>query len=349
MSVNAACAQQIGRARGRRQHAGGHWTSGRRALLGVLLGAACAGAAACGGAPDAELVERFSLACERLAAEATAAGTEVITGDDGWYFAPAEVAALGGGTLTAPGPVRAIAAAADRLRGAGIDLLVVPVPPKAVIYPDRLAPELGVPIPVPRLDGGLQAIYDDLRARGVRLIDLTRPFIRDRFHHEGPLYCRQDSRWSGVGCVLAAESIAAAARDAGGGNVEPLTSYGLAWFTTPVRGDLWRRLSAPPAPEEIRVRGVIAPDDARLEAVTRQGGSPVAVVGDAHTLVFHAGDPHHARGAGLADQLAFEFRRPIALHAEDAAAPSAVEWRVPAFADETRIVVWVFAATRLLR
>ena len=349
MPVNAWYARPVGRARDRRQYAGARWTSDRRTRLGVLLAAACAGAAACSGAPDPELVERFRLACERLAGEATAAGTEVIIGSDGWYFAPAEVAALGGDTSTAPGPAAAIAAAAGRLRAAGVHLLVVPVPPKAVIYPDRLAPELDVPIPVPRLDAGLEAVYGDLRARGVRLLDLTDPFIRDRFHHEGPLFCRQDSHWSGVGCVLAAESIAAAVRDAGGMDLEPVTSYGLAWFTTPVRGDLWRRLPNPTVPEEIRVRGVIGPDDARLDAVTTEGGSPVAVVGDTHTLVFHAGDPHHARGAGLADQLAFEFRRPIALHAEDGAAPSAVEWRVPALADETRIVVWVFAATRLLR
>ena len=322
----------------------------RAARLGLLIAAAGATANACGGAPDAELLERFRLTCAGLAAEAAAAGTDVVTGSDGWYFAPQEIAALGAGAPAEAGAAAgAIAAIADRLRGAGMELLLAPVPPKGVIYPDRLAPGLDLPIPVPRLDAGLQAVYTDLRTRGVRLVDLTDPFIRDRFHHEGPLFCRQDSHWSGVGCVLAAQLMAAAVREAGGVDVEPLTPYGLAWFTTPIRGDLWLRLSAPPVREEIRVRGVIRPADARLEAVTTVGDSPVALVGDTHAEVFHAGGPHHARGAGLADQLAFEFQRPVALHVDDTAAPPDGEWRLPSLPGETRIVIWVFAATRLIR
>ena len=338
-----------------------------RALAAALLSAAC------GGPAEPELVERFRLACARLAAEAAEAGAPVVTGGDGWYFAAGEVAALGSEAAGADGAVAAIAAEAERLGRGGVELVVAPVPPKGVIYPDRLAPALDVPIPVRRLDATLQDVYRDLRARGVRVVDLTEAFLRDRFHHEGPLYCRQDSHWSGVGCVAAAEIIGAAVRELAVLEGAPAQPYGLAWFTTPIRGDLWRRLPQPPPREELRARGVVAPEDPLLAPVARNGDAPVAVVGDGHALVFHGGEPYHARGAGVADQLAFEFRQPVALHADDGSAPAGDvvarrqvpvperllhaddgsapagdAWRLPATGERTRAVIWIFAAARLL-
>ena len=303
----------------------------------------------CTGRPaDPELVERFRVTCARLAAEASASGAQVLTGSDGWFFAAEEATALASATPRSGAAVAGIAATAERLRRDGIELVVVPVPPKGIIYPDRLAPELDVPIPVRRLDATLQAVYGDLQARGVRLVDLTPAFIRDRFHHEGPLYCRQDSHWSGVGCVVAAEIIGATVRELVEIEAAATQPYGLAWFTTPIRGDLWQRLSETPPREEIRARGLIAPEDPLLAPVAPGGDAPVAVVGDTHALVFHGGEPYHARGAGVADQLAFEFRQPVALHARDGSAPDHDTWRLPTLGGQTRVVIWIFAATRLL-
>ena len=312
------------------------------AFFAVLLLTACARPA------DPQLVERFRVTCARLAAAASANGTQVLTGSDGWLFAAEEAAALG---VAAPRPgaaVAGIAATAERLRRDGIELVVVPVPPKGIIYPDRLAPELDTPIPIRRLDATLQAVYADLQAQGVRLVDLTPAFIRERFHHEGPLYCRQDSHWSGVGCVVAAEIIGAAVRDQVALDMAPSRPYGLSWFTIPIRGDLWQRLPEPPPREEIRVRGIIEPEDPLLAPVAMGGDAVVTVVGDTHALVFHPGEPHHARGAGVADQLAFELRQPVALHADDGTAPTESSWGLPPLGEQTLVVVWIFAATRLL-
>lgn len=312
------------------------------------LAAALLACAACADSADPELVERFRVTCARLAAAAEAANTSVVSGADGWYFAAGEIAALGGEGPASAAATTAIAALAERLRENGIELVVAAVPPKGIVYPDRLAPELDVPIPVRRLDATLQDAYQELRARDVRVVDLTEPFIRDRFHHEGPLYCRQDSHWSGSGCVVAAGIIAAAVRGLGVLEAPPEQRYGLAWFTTPIRGDLGRRLAAPARLEEIRVRGLIAPDDPSAAPVTRNGDAPLTIVGDTHALVFHAGEPYHARGAGVAEQLAFELRQPVALHAEDGSAPATQRWELPALGGRTRVVVWIFAAARLL-
>ena len=313
----------------------------RALILGVT-------AVACTNPPGPELVERLRATCARLAAEASASGTSIVTGADGWYFAAGEVLALADeGTGSEP-TVDAIAEEAGRLRRDGVEVVVVPVPPKGIVYPDRLAPELGVPVPVRRLDPPLESVYGQLRTRGVRVVDLTERFLRDRFHHEGPLYCRQDSHWSGVGCVVAAEVIATAIREMAILEAHPTQMYGLAWFVTPIRGDLWRLLSQSPPPEEIRARGVIAPEDPLLAPVVRNGNTPIAVVGDTHALVFHGGEPYHARGAGVADQLAFEFRQPVALYADDGSNPSTDAWKLPALGTRTRVVIWILVATRLL-
>ena len=311
-------------------------------VLALLLCGACAESA------DPELVERFRVTCARLAAEAEGANTSVVTGSDGWYFAAGETAALGSAARYSAEATAAISAHAERLRRNGIELVVAPVPPKGIVYADRLASELDVPIPVRRLDAPLQDAYEDLRGRNVRVVDLTEPFIRDRFHPEGPLYCRQDSHWSGVGCVVAAQVIAPVVHDTGVLDPEPDQPYGLAWFNTPIRGDLWQRLADPPRREEVRARGLIEPENPLLSPAVRNEDARVAIVGDTHTLVFHGGEPYHATGAGIAEQLAFELRQPVALYPDDGGSSSTPALELPALGPRTRVVVWIFAATRLL-
>ena len=304
--------------------------------------------AACSRAADPELVERFRVTCARLAAEAEAVNTSVVTGRDGWYFAAAEIAALGGAAPPSAAAATAIAAHAERLRGNGIELVVAPVPPKGIVYPDRLAPELDVPIPVRRLDATLQAAYRDLRARDVRVVDLTEAFIRDRFHHEGPLYCRHDSHWSGVGCVVAAEVIAAAVRDSGAVEVPPAQDVRACLVHDPHPG---RSRARPAGAAAAGGDSGARPHRARGSGAGSRGAdrrTAIAIAGDTHALVFHGGEPYHARGAGIADQLAFEFRQPVTLHANEASASSMDAWELPALGARTRVVVWIFAATRLL-
>ena len=311
-------------------------------VVALLASVACARLA------DPELVERFRVTCARLAAEAEGANTSVVTGGDGWYFAAGETAALGSAAPHSAEAVAAISAHAERLRRNGIELVVAPVPPKGIVYADRLAPELDVPIPVRRLDAALQVAYENLRAGNVRVVDLTEPFIRDRFHPEGPLYCRQDSHWSGVGCVVAAQVIAPVVRDTGVLGPEPDQPYGLAWFNTPIRGDLWQRLVEPPPREEVRARGLIEPEDPLVSPAVRHEDARVAIVGDTHTLVFHGGEPYHATGAGIAEQIAFELRQPVALYPDDGGWSSTAGPELPALGARTRVAIWIFAATRLL-
>ncbi len=69
------------------------------------------------------------------------------------------------------------------MKARGIELLVVPVPPKAAIYPEKVVPGFDVrtadPAPV------LRHFYEELRAAGVDVLDLTPLFIQNRDDKRG--------------------------------------------------------------------------------------------------------------------------------------------------------------------
>jgi alginate O-acetyltransferase complex protein AlgJ len=191
----------------------------------------------------------------------------------------------------------------------GVELLLVPVPPKATVYPDELDPKIAVgkDAPPPRFDTVHQAFYDTLRKEGVRVLDLAPLFGANRFHKDGPVYCRQDTHWSGVGCALAAKAVAAALADVGRIEGTPKREYDADWREVEITGDLWRDLpeGERPPKERLRLRFVTQGEGGGPVEVDR--ASPVILMGDSHTLVFHEGADLHARGAGLVDQLAFEL------------------------------------------
>ncbi len=262
----------------------------------------------------------FQTQCAARAQAAEAQGTMTVPGNAGWLFLAPELRHLGAGPFWGPAaakasralkpdqadPLPAIVDFHDQLAALGIELLVVPVPPKAVIYPDKLL--ANVPHDsagkLARLDPALQSFYDQLRHKGVDVLDLTPVFLKNRANSEGALYCRQDSHWSGIGCALAAAEIgqrlAATFRDL------PKQAFTGQWDTVAITGDLWQTSGATkPQTEDIRIRRVSR--IGKSGAVETPTDSPVILLGDSHGLVFHSGDDMLARDAGLADQLALEL------------------------------------------
>ena len=79
--------------------------------------------------------------------------------------------------------------------------------------------------------------------------------------------------------------------------------------------------------------------------------SPVILLGDSHTLVFHSGEELHGTGAGLAEQLAAELG--IAVDVIGVRGSGATPARVnllrrakaePAYLAGKKVVIWCFAA-----
>lgn len=199
----------------------------------------------------------------------------------------------------------------EQLKARNIELLVVPVPGKAAIYPEQLAADFAK-LPVDwRLDADHAAFIEVLRKSGLDVLDLTPTFRERRAADEGPLYCRTDSHWSGGGVTLAASVIGEHLRKRNWIKELKRGEFTREARTISFKGDLTTLPAAPTAPaESLTVRVVL--DRATGKPIAPTTGSPILLMGDSHTLVFH--DPTlHAEGAGLPDHLAYELGQPVDL------------------------------------
>ena len=279
---------------------------------------------------------------------------------DGWLFFAAEFRLLSLGRFwgdEAPkvsrshkpelaDPIPAIVDFQKQLKARGIDLLVVPVPPKAAIYPEKILSGFDVrsedSAPV------LHRFYDELRAAGVDVLDLTSLFIKNRDDKRGGVFCKTDSHWSGLGCALAAQAIAENIR----GKLAASTSkkeYASEWKDLEIKGDLVGLLSSDhpkPGAEKIAVRSVS--EKGTGAAVAPDANSPLLLLGDSHTLVFH---DFLTERAGLVDQLALElgFAPDLIGTRGSGATPVRISLyrhslKDPGYLAKKKIVVWCFAA-----
>jgi len=85
--------------------------------------------------------------------------------------------------------------------------------------------------------------------------------------------------------------------------------------------------------------------------VQPDAGSPILLLADSHGLVFHLGEDMHARGAGLADQLAMEFSIPVECLAVrgSGATPARIslyrkQRRIDGYLASKKALIWCFAA-----
>lgn len=298
-----------------------------------------------------------------LAQRIQPAATSAIPGRDGWLFFTPEIRHMAAGQFwgdaaaavsranrpDAADPLPAILAFHQALRERGIALVMVPVPAKAAVYPDKLAE--------PLTEAGVATVharfYDLLRGHDIIVLDLLPVFRAQRDHPRGPLYCRRDTHWSGTGCVVAAEQIAATIRAYLDPERLPRT-FDAEWVEIEIDGDLARMLDPPAEPERLMVRKVTTADAETPEPVAPDPQSPVVLLGDSHALVFHAGGDMYARGAGLADQLALELGQPVDLVAVrgSGATPARINLfrraqRDPGYWDGKRVLVWCFSVREL--
>ena len=292
-----------------------------RTPIGLVVAAFCLAALPGWAADTANAATALSAQFAALAAKAEARQRAAIVGREGWLFLTAELRHLGVGHFwgkdakavsraansDAADPLPAILDFSAQLKRAGIELILLPVPPKAALYGDqvleRAVPQAGNA----RVDEAAAAFYRVCTEQGLRVLDLGPALRRAREADATPLYCRTDSHWSGRGCVVAAELLSQEIRQrpwfAG---VTKRTFQG-DWREADIRGDLADLAGGNTETEKVRLRFVT---DALGDAPADWRESPVLLLGDSHTLVFHAGEDMHGTGAGLADQLALELGFP---------------------------------------
>lgn len=303
-----------------------------------------------------------------LAKSAEQSGNMTVPGKEGWLFFGPELRFVSAGPFwgkaaakvskaTKPefaDPLPAIVDFHGQLKGMGLELLMVPVPPKSVIYPDYLSNTLSISREKPpmRIDAATQDFYRLLRKEGIAVLDLTALFLENRFHRDGALFCKQDTHWSGNGAVLAARKIHEEIQGRPWLKAIPKTVYQSAWNPVTMEGDLWKALGNKNLSREVLpVRRVGTGSAASLKSIAPDPKSPVLLVGDSHNLVFHAGEDMQTRDAGLPDQLAIELGFPVDLAGVrgSGATPARVNLlrraqRDPNYWKTKKLVIWCFSA-----
>lgn len=325
-----------------------------------LLASICLGASAVAAAIELTPVQQdFRREIGQRAQAAEKANIGALGGVENWLFLTSELRFLVQGQFWGENaakvnrsrkpetadPIPAIVDFQHQLQGRGIELLLVPVPPKASIYPEKIAPAINIPLgdTAPYL----RAFLDELRTRGVNVVDLSEPFLQNREGERGPVFCKTDSHWSGVGCVLAAQAIATRMPQ----NLQPETArrtFDATWKELSITGDLNGLIGSgqKTGPENIAVR-VIA-EKGTGTGVQPDPNSPVLVMGDSHTLVYH---DFLAERAGLIDQLAHELGFAPDLIGTRGSGATAVRVSLyrkssatPDYLAKKKVVVWCFAA-----
>lgn len=284
-------------------------------------------------------------------AEKAAAGDGMtITGSDGWLFLRNELRHIGVGpfwgevaakvskarSAKKADPLPAIVDFHKQLKAMGIELILAPVPCKALVYAEKLGgPAEG------RVDTVHQEFYAKLAAQGVKMLDLAEAFVTEK--GKGPiLYCKTDTHWSPYACELTAKLIAKELGSPAWLEAKP-GAFATATDSRSIVGDLTDGKGS----EELPVREVTGADG----AATGDKASPIILLGDSHTLVYHAGKELHGTGAGLADQLAAELGIAVDVIGVrgSGATPARVNLLRRARADRAylsgkKVVIWCFAA-----
>lgn len=271
---------------------------------------------------DQKTVKAFMDYCGK---KAETAETMTVTGRDGWLFlknelrhisvgefwGEASAAVSGAARPDKRDPLSAIVHYKAELDRLGIELILVPVPPKAVIYPDKISDSVKVEEgeQPPRLDVHHQEFYRILREKGIMVIDPAAELMPHRFDKQGAMYCKTDTHWSGIGCVRIAGLLAKELKDRPWMKHVEKIQFGFENKSIIIEGDLLRGLRGDnrPAPETLSLRFVGTKTGSGIEPIEPDPASPVLLMADSHGLVFHSGSEMYAKGAGLADQLAFEL------------------------------------------
>ncbi|MGB8295871.1 MAG: hypothetical protein WCG85_10630 [Polyangia bacterium] len=279
-------------------------------------------------------------------------GDKAVAAADGWAFYGPDIRYLGEGYFKnlkseGPGedPAATIADFAGQLRRHGIALLVVPVPSKPSIAPERLRRGLA---PSLDLSVNTRRFMDELRGQGIDVLDLFTPLVREqRNRPDRPrLYLAADTHWTGEGARLAATLLAERVRAVvGADQLLPRVNYRRETVTVSRRPDIPRMSRLP---GESRA---FPPETTTAYRVLDEAGEPYAdsdesrilLLGDSFSRIYQTDEPE---AAGLIANLAYELHTPLASIVNDGGASTLVRQELARnleILQGKRIVIWAFA------
>ncbi len=264
-------------------------------------------------AQDANTTSFAALATERILEQPNVRGD-----DEDWFFLVKELRHLATGNfwekswnevaVNHSDPLPYLVEFHNLLAERGVQLVLAPVPTKAATYPERL---------IAGRDAGtgpsLSPYLDQLKEAGLSVIDIEPELRKFAAMDPGnPVFCRQDAHLSPLGIEVLADSIAKRCRsfvEEGKSDYRISEATNLEISGDQVAGSEWEGK----IPREVdSIRYV---SSGGVKGVETSPDSPVLLLGDSHTLVFHSGESTgmHCKGAGLVDQLSFLLKQPVDL------------------------------------
>jgi len=295
---------------------------------------------------------------------------KALRGRDGFLFFRDELEFVLSGDLRQqpPGknPYAAIVEFRDFLARLGVDFLLVPVPNKIEVYPEKfVAPEAVAKI---RSARGISAapasgplvvnpygrkFLQELCQSGVETVDLLPVFLAakaDDARATELLYLAQDTHWTDRGLQLAAQQLAARIQRYPW--YRAATSPPLAYSTKQVEfkhhGDLVSRLAEEQRGgypvQTLTGTQVVNPDGTLYDDDL---ASPLVVLGDSFTGVYQR---TMCRNGGVSAHLAKELGRPVDLVMSYGGGPNVRKILLRRGVDDLRnrrLVIWIFAARDL--
>ena len=277
----------------------------------------------------------------------------VVEGEADWLFLRNGVASYAapsiwpGGESPGSDPLDVIADFDRMLDEVGIELIVVPVPGKPAIYPDKLGAGLA---PDALIGGPHEAFVELLAERGVTVIDLA-PALRELRAAGIAPFARQDSHWSPEGMELAVDAVVRELADA-------------EWLKEFAHGKASESAVRISALGDLVTMGDLEgyePETFTIAKVEPSAGavedesSPVVLIGDSHLLVYHQpiNGGIDASGAGFPDRFFAKTGIGGDLVANQGGGINLPRARLARRRDDQanlagkKVVVWVFASRDL--
>ncbi len=256
-------------------------------------------------------------------------------------------------------PVKAIVTFRDQLASRGIDLLVVVVPVKPSVYPEKLNPGFNPVKNNEKISHSIN-ILDQLNSYGVETVDLFSEFADARSTGEesaDALFMKTDTHWSARGVRVAAKLIAARVRQYewfADGDID----YKIDTIFTDRRGDIlemtgltdakFRKINLSFETEKTKCLQVynltVQNDGSTARSLYRDNftSADILFLGDSFARIFQTDEPG---SAGIVAHVAYELSQPLASIVSDGGASTLVRQtleRRSNVLDGKKLVIWEF-------
>ena len=303
---------------------------------------------------------------QNVMSEVFHAGNEqVYMGRDKWLFAKAEVDYLTGKGFLDPyvlrrqakigiqaDPLKAILDFDRQLKANGIKLIVMPIPSKATIHPDKfgasstqLAPE----------NVSFARFMNELRRAKIAVYNAAPTLVRARDLTHEPQYFAGDTHWTPQAMTRVARDLARFVRENTDLPAQPPIGYTLSPANRTNICDLEVMLKLPDNQhvfqrQHAKVNRVL---DSKGNLWKTQPDADILLLGDSFCNIYSRGG-YWGRAAGLGEHLSFYLQRPIDRIALDGGAANFVRRRWKSdlkhkkrSARNVRVVIYEFAARTL--